>query len=1127
MPTIFDNIDARLLPELQSSLKEAYRADFCVGYFNLRGWDHLAEIVDQWPGGGDACCRILIGMQALPQDELRAALSLTGPDGMMDNKRATALRKRMAAEFREQLTIGAPTNAAEAALRHLSRQLRAGQVVVRLHADYPLHAKLYLLYRHDRKTPVIGYLGSSNLTFAGLQHQGELNVDVLEQDAAAKLQQWFTDRWDDLRSMDISTELADIIDASWASETILPPYYIYLKMAYHLSQEARAGLSEFQIPRDFGKQLFPFQEAAVQIAAHHVQKRDGVLIGDVVGLGKTLMATALARIFQDDFSWDTLIICPKNLTQMWEDYKWRYHLTAQVLPISQVDEQQMKELRRFRLVLIDESHNLRNREGKRYRAIQDYITHNESKCILLTATPYNKTYLDLSAQLRLFIPEDRDLGIRPERLLNDMSETEFLQKHQCGVRTLAAFEQSDYPDDWRELMRLFMVRRTRSFIQDNYTHDDPERGQKYITFADGTRSYFPQRVPRTVGFAVTDGDAADPYARLYGADVVAAINDLALPRYGLGHYIAAKAKTTQTEDGIIKGLSRARDRLRGFCRTNLFKRLESGGPAFLQSIERHILRNFVFLHALENGLDIPLGSQESELLDPRLTDRDADAPVPLFGPEDENGNEAGGDAPLALPDEVAFRQRAATIYQMYAGQYRSRFKWLRAALFTKELRAHLLHDARELLAVLGRCGAWEADRDAKLAALVRLLTEQHPQEKVLIFTQFADTVTYLTAQLRARGVTHLAGITGEAAEPTRMAWRFSPVSNRKDIAPEDAVRVLVTTDVLSEGQNLQDCHIVVNYDLPWAIIRLIQRAGRVDRIGQQADAITCYTFLPAEGVEQIIRLRARVRQRLHQNAEVVGTDEAFFEDDMSDQAILNIYNEKAHILDGTDDNDIDLTSLAYQIWKNATAANPKLATIIPALPAVAFATRAHDPTALSPEGVLLYLRTADGNDTLARIDTGGQIVTQSLTAILDAAACNIDTPGLPRDPRHHELVREGVAQLVRDDRPVGGQLGRPGGARFRVHTRLSEYARSLRGTLWESPELERALDVIWRFPLRATAVDTLTRQLRSGIPNDRLAELVLALQDEDRLCMIATETEQHEPQIICSLGLFAHHQEGS
>ena len=110
----------------------------------------------------------------------------------------------------------------------------------------------------------------------------------------------------------------------------------------------------------------------------------------------------------------------------------------------------------------------------------DYLQKNDSKCILLSATPYNKDYLDLASQLRLFVPADQDLGVGPQRLLQEMGEIEFVRQHQCGVRTLAAFEKSPYPDDWRELMRLYMVRRTRGFIKENYAETDPANGRKYL-----------------------------------------------------------------------------------------------------------------------------------------------------------------------------------------------------------------------------------------------------------------------------------------------------------------------------------------------------------------------------------------------------------------------------------------------------------------------------------------------------------------------------------------------------------------------------------------------------------------------------------------------------------------------
>jgi hypothetical protein len=1134
VPRIFDNIDQKLLPALKETLEVAYRADFCVGYFNLRGWRQIDARIDQWTGGEAYGCRLLVGMHRRPQDELRLAFSLNENDDRVDNKTAVQLRQQLAQEFRQQLTVGAPTNEDEAGLRRLANQIRAGKVKVRLFLRHPLHAKLYLLFRQDRITPIVGYTGSSNLTFSGLAGQGELNLDVVDQDAAGKLARWFEQRWHDRWCVDISQELVEIIEESWAGEKLIPPYYIYLKMAYHLSREARAGLSEFTIPREFGDRLFDFQTAAVKVAARRLNQRGGVLIGDVVGLGKTIMATAVAKIFQEDYMMDTLIICPKNLVKMWQWYRDEYRLHARVMPITRV-QRELPELRRYRLVLIDESHNLRNRDGKRYKAIQEYIQKNDSRCILLSATPYNKSYLDLSSQLRLFVPETADLGIRPERYLRQIGESEFAIRHQAAVRSLPAFEKSEYADDWRELMSLFMVRRTRSFIRDNYAETDPASGRSYLRFADGRRAYFPTRQPRRASFAIDENDPTDQYARMYRDEVVDAINTLELPRYGLGNYVLKRPARPPTpgEQRLIDDLSRGGRRLMGFSRTNLFKRLESSGYAFLLSVERHILRNYIFVHALEHGLDLPIGTQGAEMLDTRFEDEDAEAvdydTAALY--DDDTGDLESATVVIdmaPLRTEAAFRERAAGAYTLYRSHYRRRFKWIRADLFDKTLRRRLLADAQALLGILQRFGDWSVSQDAKLNALHDLLARTHAGEKVLVFSQFADTVRYLEEQLQARGLKDVAAATGASADPTALAWRFSPDSNgrRAQIAPAEELRVLIATDVLSEGQNLQDSHVVVNYDLPWAIIRLIQRVGRVDRIGQQAAGILAYTFWPAEGVERIIRLRERLRARLQQNAEVVGTDEAFFEDDASSRPWFDLYHEKAGVLDDEPDGDmeIDLVSHAYQIWKNATDANPALRAVIPRLPPVVYATRTHDAAESGgPPGVLVYLNTARGHNALAWIDGQGHSVTESQFAILKAAACALDTPALPRQPAHHELVQTAVRHLITERTAVGGQLGRPSGARYKTYERLKAYAERLQRSLLahEAETLVKALDEIFRFPLQEAAKNTLNRQLRSNIPDEALATLVVTLYEEGRLCLVQEADEADEPEIICSLGLVA------
>ena len=232
--------------------------------------------------------------------------------------------------------------------------------------------------------------------------------------------------------------------------------------------------------------------------------------------------------------------------------------------------------------------------------------------------------------------------------------------------------------------------------------------------------------------------------------------------------------------------------------------------------------------------------------------------------------------------------------------------------------------------MIGLCGKWNPSTDQKLNELEELLKNTHGTEKVLIFTQYSDTANYIYHQLGKRGFTHLDRATGASQNPTAIVERFSPLSNHADVSASSELRILVATDVLSEGQNLQDSHVIVNYDLPWAIIRLIQRAGRVDRIGQEAEQIFCYSFFPADKVEDIINLRKRLNDRINENASIVGSDEIFFEGNAKN--LKDMYNEKSGVLDDDeDDGDVDLASQAYQIWKNATDANPKLKQIIPEL----------------------------------------------------------------------------------------------------------------------------------------------------------------------------------------------------
>ena len=252
---------------------------------------------------------------------------------------------------------------------------------------------------------------------------------------------------------------------------------------------------------------------------------------------------------------------------------------------------------------------------------------------------------------------------------------------------------------------------------------------------------------------------------------------------------------------------------------------------------------------------------------------------------------------------------------------------------------------------------------------------------------------------------------------------------------------------------------------------------------------------------------------------MVGADEAFFEDDRDDRTILNLYNENAGILDGEDDRDVDLASYAYQIWKNATDANPKLKTIIPKIDDVSYSTKHHAPKDNEPEGALVYVRTSEGTDSLAWVNQEGKNVTESQLTIINAARCDSETEGIPRAENHHELVRKGVEQIIEEEKSIGGQLRQPSGARFRTYERLKNYCEQNRDELFVTKELLSTVDEVYKYPLRQAAIDTLNRQLRGGVSDDVLAELVVTLRDEDRLCIIHEEEQIQEPRIICSMGL--------
>lgn len=1124
MARIYDNLETKFTEGLQGIISNVgvKRVDFCVGYFNLRGWNLIVDQIDTLSGDyvyedderRFRVCRLLIGMHR-PDEELIRGL-YSRHDTLPDAEYAMQCRMQIVRDFRKQLLLGVPSKVDEWTLRRLSAQMKDDKVRVKLYLKEPLHAKLYLAHRpQDNFNKIQAIMGSSNLTYSGLTKQGELNAEFADSDSAQKLADWFDDRWNDRFCLDITNDLIKVIDESWAGEKDIPPYYIYLKTAYHLSQDARNGIKEFTLSPEFQRELFEFQQTAVKIAAKNLNndKRNGAMIGDVVGLGKTITACAIAKIYEMTFASSTLIICPANLQEMWRKYVIKYDLKADILSMAKPID--VDTARYYRLIIVDESHNLRNSNGKRYQNIRALIEHQDSKVLLLTATPYNKHFLDLSNQLRLFISEDQDLGIRPEEYIRSLGgEREFQRQHSdIHMRSIKAFEKSDNADDWNELMKLFLVRRTRTFIKENYALTDESNGRKYLQFPDGRKSYFPDRLPRAIKFKTEQGDQ---YSRLYSVEMISLMEELKLPRYGLIHfYDEAKATGIQKhERQIIENLSRAGQRMMGFCKSTFFKRIDSSGFAFLLTVYRHILRNAVFIYAIENKLPLPIGDENSL---PEEYMEDEDSSESMFGNSTDSERVIEEGQTIVIPKDMeVYMRKAREYYDIITAK--NNCAWINSQYFKRTLKQQLRKDCEVLLKMITLCGDWQPDADPKLNELEELLKKTHREDKVLVFTQFSDTANYIYRQLKRRGFTHIACATGGSKNPTDLAEHFSPQSNDKSYNANEQFRILIATDVLSEGQNLQDAHVITNFDLPWAIIRLIQRAGRVDRIGQKAEQIYCYSFFPADGVEEIINLRGRLNDRINENASIVGSDEVFFEG--NEQNLRDMFNEKSGALDDDDDGDVDLSSHAYQIWKNAIDANPKLKKIIPALSNVVYSTKA--TTDALQNGVITYAKTHNDFDVLTWLDANGNIISQSQKRILNAMACEADTPCVAPHDNHHELVAQAIDNINNETTSIGGILGNRFSTRYRITTLLEKYYQNPPNLFFsqESKEqLKLAIDDIYNYPLLESAKFTLGRMLKNSTSDD-IVECVLEMRRNLSFCRIEEDKGiNKEPAIICSMGL--------
>jgi hypothetical protein len=861
-----------------------------------------------------------------------------------------------------------------------------------------MHAKAYIFdygevfdllgNKLDRHEDGIAIVGSSNLTLAGVTHNTELNVMVQGNSNHGELVRWFDGLWEEAEEFDES--LMNEMKQSWA---IIParPYDIYMKTLYALVKDRLEGEDDKDLLWDdeIIKRLADFQKVAVRQARQMIRDYGGAFVADVVGLGKSYIGAAIVKHFERTDHARPLIVCPAPLVDMWERYNEVYQLNARVLSAGYLREDDEGAVNillddvKFRdrdFVLVDESHNFRYPDTQRYKVMQTFLATGR-RCCFLTATPRNKSAWDVYYQIKLFQQDDKtDLPVTPPDL------KEYFKLVEKGEKKL--------PD----LLANILIRRTRNHILrwygfDSVTHQpvDPSRFREYLdgfrrayVMVAGKHQFFPKRELETIEYSIED-TYQGLYQELRGylgrslkslaaktQPVKTPVDALTYARYGLWHYVVAEKQRQEP----YASLHRAGGNLRGLIRVLMFKRFESSVYAFQQTVGRLLTVHQRFLEALDQGI-VPAGDAAQAILYEPNLEEEQDVVDALRG-----------------------------VSQKYPAK----------DFHLEKLRQHIDQDMRLLKKMLHLVSPITPDQDAKLQMLKKRLAQAPLKEgKRLIFTQYADTARYLFENLNPGGKRDdIEVIYSGDKSKARVVGRFAPKANPeyRFQAGECELTTVVATDVLAEGLNLQDCDKIVNYDLHWNPVRLIQRFGRIDRIGSEHDVVYGFNFLPETGIERHLQLTQKLHNRIQEIHDTIGEDSAILDstEQLNEDAMYAIYEKKGGQLGLFEDEEQEALDLneAEEIMRQLRKENPAEYDRIAEL---RDGIRAAKPS--NEKGLYVFCQ-AGRYQQLFLLDEKGETLSRDIPRVLGAIKCGPDLAGATLPQGYNAAVMRVMRQFTEE-----------------------------------------------------------------------------------------------------------------
>jgi len=765
-----------------------------------------------------------------------------------------------------------------------------------------LHGKLY----HIQNGAVDhAMLGSSNFTVPGLGlrdsgNNVELNIVVEDNRDRKDLLAWFNEWWsEDSLTRDIKDVVLKELARLYSNQS---PDFIYYLTLFNIFREfidgerdADADLTKVQLPdTHIWRTLYSFQKDGAKTAINKIRDLNGCILADSVGLGKTFTALAVIKYFELKNE-RVLVLCPKKLSRNWTIYrspdrlnpfaddKFRYdvlHHTDLSRDTGDVNGLKLETLNwgAYDLVVIDESHNFRNnakakqepgepiKQTRYERLIEDIIkAGSKTKVLLLSATPVNIELADLRNQVSFIAGGDVARDEAPDTAFSESLKipsiketTRKAQQHFTTWSKQSAEKRTNREllqaigGDFFKLLDGLSIARSRKQISRYYKGEMVRLGG--FPHRPAPLSLHPpiDTRPNMISFEKLDDEITNLSLALY--------HPTSHLRRDLSDAIRASYQDEQMNGFTQEGRERI---LISMMKVNFLKRLESSIDSFRLTLQRTIEK----IDRLEQKFD---QFEEHQDANPKLDYTD-------WSPDEENGESE------AYEDEEKTDERLQTDF-LVGGKK----KFHLGHIDIPKWRDAVKGDRAQLESLLDQAKATKPQYDGKLAKLREQILAKlekptvnkkgKENRKVLIFTAFADTASYLFEQLKESVVehgSHIALVQGSKENKCTMQFstdfddiltNFSPISKKRaeqERFPQDEeIDILIATDCISEGQNLQDCDLLINYDIHWNPVRIIQRFGRIDRIGSLNEAVHLVNFWPVADLDRYLNVKHRVEARM-------------------------------------------------------------------------------------------------------------------------------------------------------------------------------------------------------------------------------------------------------------------------